>query len=93
MQECSEIAQLVEVGAEQLGLDAEQADGGEGGGLGGGEGEEGGGAGDGGDGEGAGGGGHLLEQDQAQGEGREEEGAEHLVRGVLSHLVNDIEIG
>ena len=67
-----------QVGAEQLGLDAEQADGGEGGGLGGGEGEEGGGAGDGGDGEGAGGGGHLVEQDQAQGEGRKEEGAEHL---------------
>merc|ERR1719331_1776425 len=68
-----------QVASDELGLDAQDSDSSEGGGLGCSEGEDGGGAGGEGDGVGAGGGGHLLEQDQGDGQGHAEQGAEHLV--------------
>merc|ERR1719291_973379 len=82
-----------QVASNQLGLDAQDCDRGQGGGLGSSEGEECGCARGEGEGDGAGGGGHLLEQDQGNGQGHEEQGAEHLVlRSWLSLNVKSLKL-
>merc|ERR1719174_205340 len=74
-----------QVSSNELGFDAQDGDRSQGGGLGGSEGEEGGGTGDGSDCKGAGGARHLLEQDEGDGQGNAEEGAEHLAEQLVEN--------